>query len=357
MLLFGATGYTGTLTAEALGRRGADFVVAGRSVDKLRALAGRTGAADARVAEVGDVDALTDALRDVKVMITCVGPFLQLGDTAAEAAIRAGVHYVDSTGETSFIDRLVSEYGGRAHGAGIVMAPAMGFDEVPADVAVSLAVGGMHGADAVLTYSMPKQASTGTVRTILNNIAASDGHWLKNGARQTVATGSRRRWAPMPPPLGPKLGVALPFAIGELAPMHLDLRSLELYGIVSRPQASAMRLSMPAVKLTLGTRPIQSLAAKVLDRRSAGPDDAKRQADKWTILAEAREGKSWRNVALMGTDVYGLTAETLASGAMKLASEGHERSGVMAPVEAIGLETLQKELIDQGVDIQVYEPV
>src|SRR5688500_1772647 len=142
VLLFGATGYTGSLTAEALGRRGASFAVAGRSADKLEALAARTGATDARVAEVGDTDALTAALSDVKVMITCVGPFGQLGNTAAEAAIRAGVHYVDSTGEMSFIDRLVATYDERARAAGIVMAPAMGFDEVPADVAVTLATEG-----------------------------------------------------------------------------------------------------------------------------------------------------------------------------------------------------------------------
>src|SRR5688500_5496661 len=143
VLLFGATGYTGSLTAAALGRRGADFVVSGRSREKLEALAARTGATDARVAAVGDVDALVGALSDVKVMITCVGPFEQLGDTAAEAAIRAGVHYLDSTGESSFVDRLVRSFGPRAESAGIVMAPCMGFDEVPADVALSLAVAGI----------------------------------------------------------------------------------------------------------------------------------------------------------------------------------------------------------------------
>ena len=357
VLLFGATGYTGSLTAESLGRRGADFVVAGRSRDKLEALAERTGAADVRVAAVGDLDALTDALSDVKALITCVGPFQQLGDTAAEAAIRAGVHYVDSTGESGFIDRLVRSYGHRAESAGIVMAPAMGFDEVPADVSLSLAVEGMSRADAVVTYSMPRRASTGTIRTILANIAGRDGRWVVDGMSEAVATGTRKRWAPMPPPLGPKLGVSLPFSIGEIAPLHLDLHSLELYGIVPRSQAGAMKYSMPLVKLTLGAMPVQNVVGKILDRRAAGPNEEQRHSDKWAILAEARSGDSWRNVAMLGNDVYGLTAETLAAGAMKLASEGHEGAGVMAPVQAMGMELLHKELIDFGVDIQVYEPV
>jgi short subunit dehydrogenase-like uncharacterized protein len=114
---------------------------------------------------------------------------------------------------------------------------------------------------------------------------------------------------------------------------------------------------MPAVKLTLGLKPVQGLANKVLDRRAAGPNEQKRQLDRWAVLAEARSGTTWRNVALLGTDVYGLTAETLAAGGMKLAQEGHTEAGVMAPVQAMGIELLQKELIDFGVDVQIYEPV
>ena len=357
VLLFGATGYTGSLTAEALGRRGASFAVAGRNADKLEALAARTGASDARIAEVGDVGALTNALSDVKVLITCVGPFEQLGDTAAEAAIRAGVHYVDSTGEMAFIDRLLSTFDRRARDAGIVMAPAMGFDEVPADVAVSLATEGMAKADLVLTYAAPADASTGTMRTILSNIATRDARWLRDGAPVTVRSASRSRWAPMPHPLGPKLGVPFPFAESVLAPMHLDLNSFEVYGVVSRVQASAMRYSMPVVQKTLKLSPVQSLIGKVLDRRDPGPNETKRNAGTWTLLAEARSGDSWRNVALTGTDVYGLTAETLAAGALKLAQDGHDDGGVKTPVQAMGLDMLQKELIDFGVDLRVYEPV
>jgi short subunit dehydrogenase-like uncharacterized protein len=356
VLLFGATGYTGALTAEALGRRDVDFVVAGRNLAKLEAIAERTGASDARRAEVGDVEALVRALGDVKALITTVGPFVQLGDTAAEAAVRAGVHYVDSTGEAAFIDRLVGRYGTRARDAGIVMAPSMGFDEVPADVAATLAVDGIARSDLVLTYAMPRRASTGTLRTMAANILSSDVRWVSDGARTRVASGSKRRWAPMPDPMGPKLSVALPFSIGELAPMHLDLNSLELYGVVSRGQAGAMRASMPVIKQVLKAPPVQGAINMVLDRMEAGPDEAKRSRDRWSILAEARSGDTWRNVSLSGVDVYGLTAETLAAGALKLAREGNDSSGVLAPVPAIGLDVLHKELIAAGVDVQIYEP-
>ena len=57
----------------------------------------------------------------------------------------------------------------------------------------------------------------------------------------------------------------------------------------------------------------------------------------------------------MGTDPYGLTAETLAVTATKLAREGHESAGVMSPVQAVGLDELHKELIDFGVYFQTWE--
>lgn len=357
VLLFGATGYTGRLTAEALGRKGASFAVAGRNRAKLEALAQSTGAQDARVAEVGDVEALTSALEDSKVLITCVGPFLELGDTAAEAAVRAGVHYVDSTGELAFIDRLIEHYGPRARERGIVMAPALGFDEVPADLALSLAVQELDRPDAVLTYTLPGRASAGTMRTIATQTAGTEVRWWRDGHEERLATASRSRWAPMPEPVGPKLSVALPLAEGRLAPLHLDLRSLELYGLSGRAQAGAMRLGAPVAKAAMALRPVRAAVNRLIDRLPEGPGEEARGGDRWTLLAEARDAESWRNVALSGVDPYGLTAETLAAAGMKLAADGHDDSGVMAPVQAIGRDRLQKELIDFGVDIQTYEPV
>src|SRR5918994_6825953 len=124
VLLFGATGYTGKLTADVLAADGVDFAIAGRNRDKLEDLALRTGKPEIRVVSAADVDALSRALEDVRVLITCVGPFRDLGDTAAEAAVRAGVHYIDSTGEAAFIGKLIDRYGPRATTAGIAMAPA-----------------------------------------------------------------------------------------------------------------------------------------------------------------------------------------------------------------------------------------
>lgn len=161
----------------------------------------------------------------------------------------------------------------------------------------------------------------------------------------------------MPAPLGPKLGIAMPLAIGQLAPLHLDLQTLEVYGTSTPVQATAMRLGMPVTKAVLGLGVTQRAVDAVLDRRSPGPDPIARQQDRFTILVEAWSGSAWRNVSLQGVDPYGITAETLAAGALKLVRDGHDSAGVMAPTQAIGLDVLHKELIDLGVDIVVHEPV
>lgn len=355
VLLFGATGYTGTLTADALARRGASFVLAGRDPRKLDDLAAATGAQRTVVASVGDPRALAAALDDVAVLLTCVGPFVTLGDTAVQAAVAARTHYVDSTGEIAFVTQLVERHMDAARDAEIVMVPAAGFDEVPSDIALSLAVEGLEAPDAVVTYGLPAKASAGTLRTILTGIGSSNAQWIKQGARIAVRTGERSRWAPMPPPLGPKLGVSVPLAEGALAPLHLELRSLELYAATERLQSIALRYGMPLGRMALGNPLVQNVAGRVLDRLSSGPSERARHIDRWTILAEARGDNGWRNVALSGVDPYGLTAETLAAVALKLARDGHKASGVMSPVQAAGLETLQKELIDFGVDFQTWE--
>jgi short subunit dehydrogenase-like uncharacterized protein len=354
VLLFGATGYTGKITAAALAARGIDFVVAGRNPDKLARLAGATGAAGAAVVEAGDVDGLTKALRDVKVLVTCVGPFLELGDTAVEAALRAGVHYVDSTGEGPFVEKLIRERDEDALRAGIAMAPAMGFDEVPGDVATALVTEGLDLPDVVLTYAFPSQASAGTLRSVLGVVQAR-ARWTVDGRTQWVRAGAETRWAPMPPPLGPKAGVAFPLAICHLAPLHVKLGSFRTYTTADTLQRIGMRAAMPAVSALLGVPAVRSLATKAVARLPEGPGEDQRERGKWTILAEATtpDGE-WRNVALTGSDVYGLTGHLLAAAAQVMSRDGYAGKGVLAPVQAVGVDTLRSELESFGAQVQEY---
>jgi short subunit dehydrogenase-like uncharacterized protein len=353
VLVFGATGYTGQLTTHALAARGADFIVAGRDRGRLEDLATATGASGVAVARVGDVDALAEAAADVSVLLSCVGPFTMLGGTATQAALRAKVNYLDSSGEGAFIADLIDRCDGLARASGIAMAPALGFDEVPADVAATLACEGLGEADLVLTYAIAAQASWGTIRSSLD-VMASEGPWIEDRTPRTVHAGDEARWAPLPPPLGPSWSISFPLAEAHLAPRHLDLRSLKLFVVSGRTSRLGVRALGPAWRVARSVPGISAVVGGALGRFAGGPDVAHRTRAKWTILAEARADGRTHNVLLGGRDLYGLTAELLATGALAMAAPGYEPTGVLAPVEAVPVERWRDELVRNGVSIDVF---
>jgi short subunit dehydrogenase-like uncharacterized protein len=355
IVLFGATGYTGKLTARALHERGVDMALAGRDPRKLAELAEEVGDPQTIVVDAGDVDGLTRALEGARVLITCVGPFAELGWAAVEAALRARVHYLDSTGEGTFVGRLLAEADDRARDAGIAMAPAMGFDEVPADVVCSLATEGLERPTLDVTYALPRTGSTGTVRTSLA-IMRSEAPYIVEGETRWVHVAEIERWSPMPEPLGPRRAVSFPFALLRLAPRHIDLASFGTYVTMGNLERGVLRRAFPLVKLALSD-PARSLFEPALRRRAEGPDDQQRSNGKWTILAEARSGDRWRNVTAAGTDVYGLTAATLSRAALEMSSSDYSTSGVVSPVQAVGLDVLTDELEANGVRFDTYAPV
>lgn len=355
IVLYGATGYTGKLTAAALHERGADFAIAGRNEAKLEALAAACGNPQVLVVGSGDVAALAGALDGARCLITCVGPFVELGETAAEAALRAGVHYVDSTGEGPFVDRLIEVYGPRARDAGLAMAPAMGFDEVPGDVASTLACDGFADCELTVSYALPRAASTGTLVSALGMLSAP-GPRIEKGQKVETRAGQRSRWAPMPPPLGPRRTMSFPLALARLAPLHLDLQAFDTFVSAAAPEAAALRYGFPLTGV-LNSGPVKRLIEKLTSNRPEGPGPEARAASKWTILAEAASDKTWRNVSITGTDPYGLTAQTLSLAGVTMAADGYQGGGVVSPVQAVGIDALMDTLEKWGATIETYAPV
>ena len=112
-MLFGATGYTGQLTARALVARGATPLLAARSADRLGALAGELGGLEFAVADVAQPQTVRALLERGDVLVSTVGPFVRWGAPAVRAAIDTGAHYLDSTGEPPFIRTVFERYGAR----------------------------------------------------------------------------------------------------------------------------------------------------------------------------------------------------------------------------------------------------
>src|SRR5256714_7157332 len=103
IVLFGATGYTGRLTADAMVARGVRPVLSARNVERLRELGDELGGLEIAVADVSRPESVRDLVERGDVLVTTVGPFARWGDAAAEAAISAGAPYLDPAGGPTFL--------------------------------------------------------------------------------------------------------------------------------------------------------------------------------------------------------------------------------------------------------------
>ncbi|MET0820925.1 MAG: saccharopine dehydrogenase NADP-binding domain-containing protein [Aeromicrobium sp.] len=142
--LLGATGFTGGLTADYLGTHlpsGAAWAIAGRNQAKLEAVAERIDALggvrpEIISAETDNADSMAALAGSTRVLITTVGPYVQLGEPAVKAAAEAGIAYVDLTGEPEFVDAMWLTYNETAQRTGARLVHACGFDSIPYDLGV-----------------------------------------------------------------------------------------------------------------------------------------------------------------------------------------------------------------------------
>lgn len=142
LVLYGATGFVGSLTAEYLARAGgaARIALAGRSVEKVRAERATLGEA-ARCwpiieADAGSPESLLAMAKRTRVVVTTVGPYTRYGLPLVAACVQAGTDYTDLTGETPFIRDSVEQFHKQAADAGVRIVHSCGFDSVPSDLTV-----------------------------------------------------------------------------------------------------------------------------------------------------------------------------------------------------------------------------
>ena len=199
IVLFGATGYTGDLTARAMVERGLRPVLAARNADRLGALAGRLGGLDTAVADVARPESVRALVQRGDVLVSTVGPFARWGRPALDAAIGGGAHYLDSTGETPFIREVFERFGPGAESAGVGLLTAMGYDWVPGNLAGALALrdAGPDATRVDIGYFMSGSASadamSGGTRASAAGVLLEPSFAWRDGHLQTVRGGDRVR--------------------------------------------------------------------------------------------------------------------------------------------------------------------
>src|ERR1700730_6262083 len=129
--IYGATGYTGKLTARTAKEKGLKPILAGRNEAKLKAIAEPLGF-QSRAFDLSERTKLDAALAEVDAVLHIAGLFSSTSKPMADACLRTGTHYLDITGEIDVFEALAAR-DAEARQAGIMLLPGVGFDVVPSD--------------------------------------------------------------------------------------------------------------------------------------------------------------------------------------------------------------------------------
>lgn len=331
VLLFGATGYTGRLAAQALEAAGVPFGIAGRDRDALVGLASSLPHCVAvRVADAERPDTLVEAFKNAGCVLSTVGPYLDRGVGVMSGALAAGAHYVDTSAEQPFIRQALALHV-TAVDAELTALPGAGLDYALACLGGSRLGRHLGGLTSLDTWRWLR-AFTPTPGTVKSGIGMI-------GVRQTVFHDGTQVPVRMQVELmehDDLRGWSVSFPGGEalLLPREFEeLRHCRPHLVQSRLAASAMAAfdrvanHVPSV----AWRGLQPLLGAAM----SNPDPETRQASTFTFLlrGEGPRGAAWLRID--GTDVYASTAALAVHLALQLASGESRTAGVVGAGAAL----------------------
>jgi short subunit dehydrogenase-like uncharacterized protein len=382
IVLFGATGFAGGLTAEYLAQHqppGLRWALAGRNAAKLAAVRDRLAAIDGALADlpllsadVTDPDSVRSVAESTRVVISTVGPYVLYGEPLVAACAEAGTDYVDLTGEPEFVNTTYVRHHARAVQTGARLVHACGFDSIPHDLGayftvlqlpegVPLRVSGYVRSSAMVSGGTLFSAMTGFSRIRANLTAARERNALesKAGERRARAVPGRPHrdrvgaaWAVPLPTLDPEVVARSARALPRYGP---DFRYSHYASVPGLPVAVGGVLGVGAL---VGLAQIPSARKAILNRikPGEGPSAAKR-ARSWFTVTFVGEGGGERVVTRVsgGDPGYNETAKMLAESALALAfDELPDTAGQVTTATAMG-DALLERLQLAGIKFEVVE--
>jgi short subunit dehydrogenase-like uncharacterized protein len=389
IVLYGASGFAGKLTAEYLATVGGDarIALAGRSPDKLRAvretLGERAQSWPVITADASQPSTLNAMAAQAQVVVTTVGPYARYGLPLVAACAAAGTDYADLSGETNFIRESIDLYHNLAADTGARIVHSCGFDSIPSDLTVfalyrrseqdnegqlgdtnmvvrSFAAGISGGTAASMVELMRAASSDPEVRRVMNDPytltpdrgaepefgGQSDMRWRRGG---DVAPELAGYW------VGPFVMALVNTRIVRRSNALLDYaygRRLEYAEQMTvgrsfvAPVAAALAAGGNAATITFGSRYLdkvpQKLIERILPKPGSGPSERTRERGHYTVETYTTTTSGARYRATMsqkGDPGYKATSVLLGESALALALDRDKLSelrGVLTPAAAMG---------------------
>ncbi|EEH35521.1 hypothetical protein PAAG_06568 [Paracoccidioides lutzii Pb01] len=364
LVLLGATGYTGRLCAEHIVKHlptNLKWGIAGRSAEKLTALATELRGlnAERKEPEIVPVQLQAEELNPLaertRVLINCVGPYHLYSTPVVEACANNGTHYLDVTGEITWVKEMIEKYHEKSKETGSIMIFSDGFDCVPADLLTwSLAKYikdefSVQTKEVICTIHELKAAgaSGGTLTTLLGVIESVPLKELLKAQSPYYISTSPSKTVPSPPLLQRLLGVRTAPELGTMTlsiTSHCDIaivqrsRSLmpdlyspyfqfqSLLGVHNVLVGVALHFTFVFGLLALTLSPVRWLVRKLIYQPGQGPSKQSTQGNRveFRALATAEhKTPEGRPIKVLGAfkapgDPYWLTGVLLAESAVIL---------------------------------------
>jgi short subunit dehydrogenase-like uncharacterized protein len=376
LVLFGATGFTGELTAEYLARKappGCRWALAGRNRSKLEQLRERLAGLDPTLgglpllhADAADRRSLRDLAERTRVVATTVGPYTRYGEPLVAACAEAGTDYADLTGEPEFVDRMYLAHHDRAMSTGARIVHACGFDSVPYDLGALYTVQQLPEGVPIRMRGIIRAsgaASGGTFHSAMT--AFSRARQMQQARaerrrREPRPADRRVRLARRPPHRDPVTGYWLvPLPTIDPIIVKRSAAALDRYGPDFEYAHYAGMRRLPSVLGSVAGMGALALAAQVppvrkqLLRRMPqgdGPSEERRARSHFTVRFVAEGGgRTVRTEVAGGDPGYTETAKMLAESALCLAYDDNPPSaGQVTTAVAMG-RNLTERLVAAGI--------
>jgi short subunit dehydrogenase-like uncharacterized protein len=309
--VYGASGHTGRFVARELERRGVAVTrICRRAPDILDSQ--QDGAPVTWVsASCDDPDALDQALAPVDAVINCAGPFLDTAPAVIEAALRAGVHYLDISAEQRSVRQTLATYHGEAMDKGVVVLPAMAFYGGLADLLAARLCVGLRAIDEILIAVALDHwhPTVGTRRTGERNTArrviVSGGHLVP-----VSVPGTRTLWQ-FAEPFGHLPVVTVPLSEIFVISKHIAARRIESF---------------------MNEAPLRDLKSTTTPPPTS-TDTGGRSSQRFVVDVVASGDGISRRIAASGCDIYAVSAPLVAEACMRVLSRERGHGGTFAPAE------------------------
>ncbi|MEH1055392.1 saccharopine dehydrogenase NADP-binding domain-containing protein [Micromonospora sp. CPCC 206171] len=382
LVLFGATGFTGGLTAEYLARHapaGLRWALAGRNPAKLAAVRDRLTDIDAALAElplltadVTDAASLRAVAESARVVASTVGPYIHHGEPLVAACAAAGTDYLDITGEPEFVDRMYVRHHAEAVRTGARLVHACGFDSIPHDLGAwytvkqlpsdaPITVDGFVRAGGRFSAGTYHSALTAFSRTGEMSRAAKERKAIEprpEGRRVRAVPGRVGRskeigmWAVPLPTIDPQVVRRSAAARPEYGP---DFRYRHFAAVKRLPTVLASGVGFAGL---IGLVKLPPTRRWLLGRLASGQGPtAEQRAKSWFRVRFLGSGGGRRVLTEVsgGDPGYDETAKMLAESALCLACDDlPATAGQVTPVTAMG-DALLDRLVKAGITFRVLD--